>query len=68
MVLIFVDLNKGQVYKMPYRDSSHHEIKIPMSFIYLNSFKPNEHTEDYHIRKANHEIFLFEIGIKNMFM
>ena len=32
-----------------------------MSFTYLNVFKPNEHTEDYHIRNPNDEIFLFEI-------
>ena len=68
MVLIFVDLNKAQVYKMPYRDSSQHEIEIPMSFIYSNSLKPNEHREYCHIRKANHEIFPFEIGIKKIFM
>ena len=33
-----------------------------MSFIYLSLLKPNEHTEDYHIRKPNNETFLFEIG------
>ena len=27
MVLIFSDLNKAQIYKMPYRDSPHHEIE-----------------------------------------
>ena len=26
MVLLFTDLNKAQIYKMPYRDSPHHEI------------------------------------------
>ena len=26
MVLIFIDLNKAQIYKIPYRDSPHHEI------------------------------------------
>ena len=46
MVLIFSDLNKAQIYKIPYRNSSHNEIETLMSFNYLNFFKPNEHTED----------------------
>ena len=62
MVLIFSDLNKAQFYKVPYKDSPHHEIEILMSFDYLNVFKPNQHTEDYHIRKPNDETFVFEIG------
>ena len=32
MVLIFSDFNKAQIYKMPYRDSPHHEIEILISF------------------------------------
>ena len=64
MVLIFCDLSKTQIYKMPYRDSPHREIELDMSFIYLNVFKPNEHTEKYHIRKHNDENFLFKIGDK----
>ena len=64
MVLIFSDLNKAQIYKMPCRDSPHHEIEILMSFDYLNVFKPNEHTEDYHIRQPNDEDFLLAIGDK----
>ena len=64
MDLIFSDLNKAQIYKMPYRNSSHQEIEILMSFNYLNLFKPNEHTEDYHTRKPNNENFLFEIEDK----
>ena len=64
MVLIFSDLNKAQIYKMPYRNSPHQEIEILMSFNYLNLFKPNEHSEDYHTRKPNNEKFLFEIGDK----
>ena len=57
MVLLFTDLKKGQVYKMPYRDSPHREIEILMSFDCLNVFRPNEHTEDYYIRKPNNEFF-----------
>ena len=64
MVLIFSDINKTQIYKMPYRVSPHHEIEIVSKFDYLNVFKPNEHTEDYLIRKPNDENFLFEIGDK----
>ena len=43
------------------RDSPHLEIEILMSFDYLNVFRPNEHTEDYHTRKPNNAIFLFKI-------
>ena len=64
MVLIFSDFNKAQIYKIPDRESTHHEIEIPMSFDYLNVFKPNEHTENYHIKKSYDENFLFEIGEK----
>ena len=65
MVLIFSDLNKPHIFKMPYRDGPHHEVEIIMSFIYLNVFKPNKDTEDYHIRKPNNEKFLFESEYKN---
>ena len=64
LVLIFSDLNKAQVYKMPCRVSSHDEIEMLMSFDYLKVFKPNEHTEDYHMREPNDETFLFEIEDK----
>ena len=52
LVLIFSDLNKTQIYKMPYREGPHHEIEIAMSFNYLILVKPNEHTEDYYITKT----------------
>ena len=60
MVLILSDLNKAQIYELPYRDSPHREIEIIMSFNYMNLFKPKEHTKDYHIRKPNNENFLFQ--------
>ena len=63
MVLVITDLNKAQIYKMPNRDSPHHEIEILMSFDYLHLFRPNEDTEE-HIRKSKIEIFLFRIGDK----
>ena len=49
---------------MPNRNSPHQEIETVISSEYLNLFKPNEHTEDYHNRKPNDENFLFEIGDK----
>ena len=64
MVLIFSDLKKAQIFKMPNRDSPHHEIEILMGFDYLHLFGPNEHTEDYHIRKPNNANFLFKIEDK----
>ena len=65
LVLNFSNLNKAQIFKMPYRDSPHHEVEIVMSFDHLNVFKPIEHTEDYNIRKPNDENFPIEIGDKN---
>ena len=64
MVLIFSDLNKAQIYKIPYRDSPHHGSEILISFFYMGLFKPNEHTEDNYIRKPNDNNFLFEIEDK----
>ena len=64
-VLIFTDLNKTQIYKVPHRVIPHHEIEIIMSFSYLNMFKPNGHTEYCHFRKPNVENFLFELEHKN---
>ena len=61
MVLNFSDLNKTQINKIQGRVSSNDEIEIVMSFYYLNVLQSNEHTEDYHIKKANDENFLFEI-------
>ena len=46
---------------MPYRDSPYHGIEILMSFDYLKLCKPNEHTEDYHIIKANDKTFIFRV-------
>ena len=56
MVLLFIDLRKTQIFKMPYRDSQHHEIEILMSFDYLHVFGPDE--------KADDGNFLFEIEHK----
>ena len=64
MVLIFTDLKKAQIYKTPYRKSPHQEIQILMRFDYLHLFRPNEHSEDYHISKPNDENLLFKIDDK----
>ena len=56
IVLIFSDVKKAQIYKMPYRDSPHHEIEIVMSFDYLHMFGPVENNKN--------GIFLLEIENK----
>ena len=61
MVLIFSNSNKAQIYKMVYRNSTHHEIETFMNPTYLNLVKPNEDTEDFHNRGLNDKKFLFEI-------
>ena len=45
---------------MPYKKSPPFEIVILIIFC-LNLFTPNEHQEDYHIRKPSDTNFLFEI-------
>ena len=60
LLLFFSDLDEAQSYKMPYRESPHHEIEKFMGVKILSLFKPNEHTEDFHIRKSNNKNFLFE--------
>ena len=59
MILIFSDLNKAQIFKIPYRDSPHHEIEILMSFGYLHLFGPDG--------KADDGNFLFEIEHKKIY-
>ena len=46
MVLIFTDLKKAQIYKMPYRKSPHQEIEKVMRFDYLHVFGPDENIKD----------------------
>ena len=53
MVLIFTDLNKAQIYKIPYRNSPHQELQILISFDYLHLF-----------RSKKDENFLFKIEDK----
>ena len=56
MVLIFSDINKAQIYKIPYRDSPHHKIETLRSFDYIHLFGPDG--------KADDGNFLFEIEHK----
>ena len=56
MVLIFADLKKAQIYKMPFRNSPHQEIEKVMSFDYLHVFGLDEDNKDGN--------FLFEIEDK----
>ena len=61
MVLSFTDLNKAQIYKIPYRNSPHQEIEILMSFDYMHLFRPNKHSGDYlQLFSPNDKNFLFK--------
>ena len=60
MVLIFADLKKAQIYKMPYRNSPHQEIEKVMSFDYLHVFGLDEDNKDGN--------FYSKLKIKDMFM
>ena len=46
MALVFADLKKAQIYRIPYRDSPHQEIEIVISFDYLHVFGPDENNKD----------------------
>ena len=59
MVLIFSDLKKAQIYKMPNRVSPHREIEIVMNFDYQHLFKPFGLDG-----KETNENFLFKIEDK----
>ena len=56
MVLIFTDLKKAQIYKMPYRNSPHQEVEKVISFDYLHVLGPDENNKNGN--------FLFEIENK----
>ena len=59
-ILIFTDIVKAQIYRLPYRHSPHHEIETLLSFICLNLFQQNEDEEHYYKRGPNDKIFIFE--------
>ena len=58
MVLIFTDLKKAQIYKIPYRNSHHQEIEIVTKFDYQHLFKP------FDLDKETDTNFLFKIEDK----
>ena len=60
-VLIFTDLKKAQIYKMPNRNSHQQGIEIVTKFDYQHSFKPNGLDEKTRAGKENNAIFLFKI-------
>ena len=62
MVLIFSDLKKAQIYKMPYRNSPHQEIEKVISFDYLYVFAPDDQ------KNKKMEIFYSKLELKNLFM
>ena len=64
MVLIFTDLKKTQIYKMPYGNSHHQEIEIVTKFDYQHLFKPFGLDERTHARRETNENFLFRIEDK----
>ena len=64
LFLIFSNVNKAQIYKVPYRNNPHKEIEILMNFTYLNLFRSNEGIEGYHLRKPHDANFLFQIEDK----
>ena len=64
MVLLFTDLKKAQIYKIPYKNSPHKEIEIVTKFDYLHLFRPFGIEEITHSRIETNENFLFKIGDK----
>ena len=68
LVLIFSDLNKAEIYKLPHRDRPHHEIEILMSFNYLNLLKPIEQTKIITLENQTIKPFRSKLNIENNFL
>ena len=64
IVLIFTDLKKAQIYKIPYQNSSHKEIELVTKFDYLHLFKPFGVEEKTNARIETNDNFLFKINDK----
>ena len=62
MLLIFSDINKTQVYKLPYRESPRHEIRIVISFYYKKCLI--QMITKTIIKRQKIKTFFFEIGDK----
>ena len=57
-VLIFTDLKKAQIYKIPYRNDHYQEIEVVIKFDYQHLFKP------FDLDKETDTNFLFKIEDK----
>ena len=68
LCLIFTNLNEAQSYEIPYRDSPQHEIEKIMSLKFLETFKPNENSEENYNRVPKIETSYLQLKIENMFM
>ena len=66
MVLIFVDLKKAQIYKIPYRNSPYQEIEKVMSFDYLKLFRHDENNKNGNFLFEIEKIKYVHVG-KNLF-
>ena len=64
IVLIFTDLKKAQIYKMPYRDSHHQEIEMFIKFDYQRLIKPFDLDKKTYARIVTDENFLFKFEDK----
>ena len=64
MILIFTDLKKAQIYKMPYRKSPHQEIEMVTKFDYQQLFRPFGIDKRTHARIVTDENLLFKIEDK----
>ena len=68
MVLLFTDLKKAQLFKMPYRNSPHQEIEILMSFDYLHLFGPEGKADDGNfLSKIEYKKYI-HVGGKKLFL
>ena len=68
LVLIFIDLKKAQIYKIPFRNSAHHEIEIIMSSDYLRLFEEDKsflfEIKDNKYIHVGENVFSFETNNK----
>ena len=68
MVLVFTDLKKAQIYKMPYRKSHHQEIEIVTKFDYQHLFRPFGLMEKHMLEEKLTKTSYSKLKIKNIFM
>ena len=66
LVVIFTNLNKAHINKMPYRDSPQQEINLVMSFIYLNLFNQMNTQKNVTLEKQTIKIFYSNLKKKDL--